>query len=273
MVPGRVPTHWVDLDCGRDVVVKSFRSWGRGEPGREWAALTLLADHEPGLSPEPVSADLAGEPPVIEMSRLPGLPLGGGPVSAKQAAGLVHALGRLWHAVPPAAVTEAYGPLCLCAGFAGQVRAMQATAAGLDAGQAVRRAAEAGADWLASGRAGEAERCEVVLGHGDPNLANFLWDGTQIRIVDFEDSGPSCRAFDLAILVEHRSAWAECGLDADRFLASFSLTPAELTALADYRRLAALYWLLKLSPGHQPGNPDRHDTLTSHATRLLTLLR
>jgi thiamine kinase-like enzyme len=37
------------------------------------------------------------------------------------------------------------------------------------------------------------------LGHDDPNLANFLWDGGQIRLVDFEDSGPSDRPFELAI--------------------------------------------------------------------------
>ena len=30
----------------------------------------------------------------------------------------------------------------------------------------------------------------AVLGHGDPSLANFSRDGGQIRLVDFEDSGP-----------------------------------------------------------------------------------
>jgi len=48
----------------------------------------------------------------------------------------------------------------------------------------------------------------AVLGQGDGNLANFLWDGGQVRIVDFEDSGPSDRAFELAVLVEHLSAVA-----------------------------------------------------------------
>jgi len=47
----------------------------------------------------------------------------------------------------------------------------------------------------------------AVLGHGDPSLANFLWDGGRIRLVDFEDSGPSDRTFELAILTEHISAW------------------------------------------------------------------
>jgi hypothetical protein len=110
--------------------------------------------------------------------------------------------------------------------FGAQVRAMLAAGHELGADRLVRRATEAAAEWLASGRPAKPAPGEVTLGHGDPNLANFLWAGTQIRIVDFEDSGPSCPAFELAILVEHRSAWSECGLDAAGFLALFHLTVA-----------------------------------------------
>jgi Ser/Thr protein kinase RdoA (MazF antagonist) len=70
---------------------------------------------------------------------------------------------------------------------------------------------------------------------GDPNLGNYLWDGTGIRIVDFEDSGPSHRAFELAILAEHRSAWAESDLDAAAFAARFDLTSDELIAFREHR--------------------------------------
>jgi hypothetical protein len=82
------------------VVVKRFRSWDRREPVREWTALVLLAEFAPGLAAVPVRADLAAEPPAIEMSRLPGVPLGGSPLTAAQADALVLALGRLWKAVP-----------------------------------------------------------------------------------------------------------------------------------------------------------------------------
>src|SRR6185437_5264971 len=87
---------------------------------------------------------------------------------------------------------------------------------------------------------------DLVLGHGDPNLDNYLWDGTGIRIVDFEDSGPSHRAFELAILVEHRSAWAESDLDAAAFVRRFDLPSDELIAFREYRRLAAVFWLMKV---------------------------
>ena len=93
-------------------------------------------------------------------------------------------------------------------------------------------------------RAGRRERPLRVFGQGDANLANFLWDGELVRIVDFEDSGISDRAFELAVLVEHLSAWSDAGLAGERFTAAFDLTRAERSRLADWRGLAALYWLL-----------------------------
>src|SRR6202044_1029552 len=85
----------------------------------------------------------------------------------------------------------------------------------------VQAAYAAGADWLtwAGAVTGDAAGRQPVLGQGDANLANFLWDGERVRIVDFEDSGTSDRAFELAVLVEHISTWSDVGLPADAFLA------------------------------------------------------
>jgi len=44
-------THDVRIDRSGKIVVKRFRSRGRSEPAREWAALTLLAEFAPGLAP------------------------------------------------------------------------------------------------------------------------------------------------------------------------------------------------------------------------------
>ena len=79
-VAGQAATHEIRVDAGRGVAIKRYRSWDRGEPAREWTALTLLAEHAPGLAPAPILADLSADPPVIEMSRLPGVPLGGMPL-------------------------------------------------------------------------------------------------------------------------------------------------------------------------------------------------
>jgi hypothetical protein len=264
-------THEVEVDPGRGVVTKRFRSWDRGEAEREWAALTLLADCAPGLSAEPVRADLIGRPPVIEMSRLPGAPLGGAALSAVQADGLALALERLWHAAPAAKVTRRAGSALNPVALTAQVRSMLAAPGDRVASGPARQALRASAAWLASGALDDRGGASVVFGHGDPNLANFLWDGTRVRIVDFEDSGPSYRAFELALLVEHISAWSESGLDAAAFLGLFDLTTAELAALRQFRRLAATYWLIKLQSAHQarPGTPD---AVNRQAERLLRLL-
>ena len=112
----------------------------------------------------------------------------------------------------------------------------------------------------------------AVLGHGDPCLANYLWDGDRIRLIDFEDSGPSDRAFELAILTEHISAWSDACLDADDFLALFDLTRAEKTRVQDFRRLAALFWLIMLRPGSSSSIRNPPGTLKRQADRLLGLL-
>src|ERR1700677_1021759 len=64
----RNDTHEVRIDRERGLVVKQFRSARRGEPVREWTALSLLDRLAPGLAPAPVSADLDSDFPVVTMS-------------------------------------------------------------------------------------------------------------------------------------------------------------------------------------------------------------
>jgi hypothetical protein len=267
----RAATHEIRVDTRRAVVIKRFRSWDRGEPAREWAALTLLAEFAPGLAAAPIRADLAADPPMIEMSRVVGVPLGGTPLSAAQAGALALALDRLWNAVPRARLTGLYRPGLNVSQLAHRVTAMLAAHQAID-DVLVRRAWQAGADWFSGGALDSLNRDEVVLGQGDCNLANFLWDGTQVRIVDFEDSGPSDRAFELAVLVEHISAWSDAALSADAFLARFGLTAAEQVRVREYRRLSALFWLMMLLPGRPAHHRNPSGTLERQAARLVLLL-
>ena len=196
----------------------------------------------------------------------------------REAGALGVALERLWGSVPRARLAPAFGPEPMPAAFARRVRSMAGQAAAdarpVPDGQLAGQALRAGTAWLASGAldrhrpAGE----DAVLGQGDPNLANFLWDGALMRIVDFEDSGVSDRAFELAMLVEHLSAWPDARLDTEAFLAGFSLTRPERSRLAGYRRLAALFWLLMLLPGGTASTRNPPGTLGRQASRLLTLL-
>jgi aminoglycoside phosphotransferase len=267
-------THEVRIDRARGLVVKRFRSAYRGEPVREWTALSLLARFAPGLAPAPVSADLNSDFPVVTMSLLPGTELSAAPVTPARACALAEALERLWRSVPfpdrefPAAVTPK--PVA----FTHQVREMLAASPALGDNPVVVRAHATAAAWLereALKRHGHAGH-HAVLGHGDPYLANYLWDRGRIPLVDFEDSGPSDRAFELAILTEHISAWSDARLDADDFLAMFGLTRAEQTRVRDFRRLAALYWLIMLRPGGPSSTRNPPGTLERQADRLLRLL-
>ena len=61
-------------------------------------------------------------------------------------------------------------------------------------------------------------------------------------------------------------------LDADEFLALFDLTRDEQTRVRDFRRLAALYWLIMLRPGGPSSARNPPGTLERQADRLLRLL-
>jgi hypothetical protein len=279
--PG-VRTHEISVDPEREIVVKRFVQADRGEPAREWRALTLLAEHAPGLAPEPVRADLDADPAVIEMSLLPGEPLDGRPVTPDQESALVRAMGQLWQSVPVGRVTPVPGESGNEAQLVSAVTALATQAHDYGDDPVMHRAMTAGLNWLTwavgegGGLAGQ-DRLVRVFGQGDGDLANFLWDGERVRIVDFEDSGIADRAFELSIFVEHRSVWGDSGLDGDAFIRAFELTVAERARLADCRRLAALYWLLRLPTGSQQMSGGEQISggqadMRPQAERLLALL-
>ena len=92
-------THTVEVDG--PALTKHYTSWSRDEPGREWAALTLLSAQVPDLVPTP----LASNPkPWITMTVVPGEPLGGA-LTDEQLDAVCSALTTLWsvpaHDRPP----------------------------------------------------------------------------------------------------------------------------------------------------------------------------
>ena len=77
-----------------------------------------------------------------------------------------------------------------------------------------------GSGWLGSGWARKLalEIVHPVFAQRDGNLADRLWDGRQVRLVDFEP-GAVTGAGELANFAEHLSVWADAGIDAEAFLA------------------------------------------------------
>ena len=167
------------------------------------------------------------------MGLLPGTPLTDGLDTDRQVA-LARSLRQLW-SVPCAGLpARRHHPA--------EIHALMAERmADLDLPGSAGEAVHAARSFLARLRLGPAS--VTVLGHTDPNLANYLWDGQRIRIVDFEDAGQSNPRFELADLVEHLSArradWTE-------FLAMFDL---DGDRLLHARRLYAIFWLHMLRPG------------------------
>jgi aminoglycoside phosphotransferase (APT) family kinase protein len=246
-------------------VIKRFRSWNRGEHQREWHALKVLAEFAPGLAPVPLSADLDADPPAISMTRLPGEPLADEPITVRHLDALVSTLNYLHTCVPPDALARVQPQAWLAQGPTKRLRSRTAEMRQRQEGEPIVQAAfNAAAHWL-DHVAEPTEPLTVVFGQGDSYLGNFLWDGSRLRVVDFEDSGRSDRAFELACLTEHIGTWLEAGIEADDVLARFDLTAAESARVLYFRRGFAVFWLhlVRERPGPVAGQ---------QAGRVLSLL-
>lgn len=264
-------THAVEL--GPRSVVKRFRREDRERCEREWRALGLLDSYATGLAPEPRRADLAAMEPTVVMSRLAGEPLRGRLLTEQQMKALAAAVGRLHTAVPPDVLAEVPLRPGRQQNLVAHIHSWTPRARPR-VGGGVGRAMDRGLAWLAGSGLERAwpEDVPAVFGPGDGNLANYLWDGTRVRVVDFEDSGLSDRSFELAEITEHVASWVDQPLDVVSFLDRFELTAAESVRLRECRRLLALVWLFLLSfdDAENPRNPP--GTAERQAERLSELL-
>jgi aminoglycoside phosphotransferase (APT) family kinase protein len=248
-------THELDFDG--DVLTKRYTGWSRGEHEREWLVLQRLHTHNPDLVPVPLAHGLASDPPWISMSRLPGAPMLG-KLTPPQTAALTKALRELWSAPATDLPLRRYHTHeCL-----GELRGWFAAAH--RPGGVSGEAFDATVTFLES--ASPPPPGPPILGHSDPNLANYLWDGHRTRIVDFEDAGVSDVEFELATLAEHLSSrdstnWAE-------FTDQFNPDPARLLF---GRKLMAALWLYFLLPGRPAARRNPPGTREWQATRTLGL--
>ncbi|MFJ5612706.1 phosphotransferase [Streptomyces sp. NPDC093221] len=269
-------THAVTFAA--DGVTKRFPATAHERAVREWRALTLLDRHAPGLAPRPYSCDLGDAGPVVSMSLLPGAPIRGAPLDGERLTRLARTVNALHSALPADVLARVpvrpEGPAELGARLRGWAPRLRGR---VDA--AVGAAVDAGLAWLDASGLDRTEQTAVpaVFGPGDGNLANYLWDGSRVRVVDFEDSGRSDRAYELAEITEHVASWVEHPLDVAAFLSHVELTAAETVRLRDCRRLIALVWLFLLSfedlaSGDPAARRNPPGTARRQAGRLLALL-
>jgi Phosphotransferase enzyme family len=237
---------------------KRYTGGERGEHRREWIVLQALWGNASGLVPQPLDADLDAVPPWIEMTRLPGEPLSGS-LTAQQVDALEATLRRVWSVpatgLPPRRFHPSEARSVVGSGLAASPR---------PAG-AVGEAYDVCVEFLA-GTAPELDG--TVVGQGDANLANYLWDGETVRLVDFEDGGASEVAYELGFIVEHLAGretdWTSL---LDRFAGE--VDPARLR---DARLTSAAHWLLLLLPDGPAARRNPPGTLEAQAERIVTQL-
>ena len=246
------------LSTEEDVLVKRYASWDRGEHRREWTILSALHTAVPELVPQPVRSALDESPPWLSMTVLPGSPLSGA-LSNAQLDALEAALRSMWSVPADSLPPRRFDPASAFPEL-GERFAASARPAGV-AGEAF----DAAVSFLAA-TALQFDGGPAIVGHGDPNLANYLWDGVRVRVVDFEDAGRSDVAYELATLVEHLSARS---VDAVAFCARFDVDAGRLRAA---RALWASFWLQLLLPGGPAARRNPPGTLDAQAHRLLDLL-
>ena len=263
-------TH--DLTFGVTEVRKAFVADHEAQAEREWACLTLLAEHAPGLAPRPLRRE-DDERPVIVMSRLPGQPLAPRPLGPGGTAALGAALRRLYD-VPVAAVREAgigprrYGADALAAvlvEWLGDV---------YDLGECLDPALVS--DALAHARAYVAapplpEPRTTALGIADLNPANVLVHDETVRLVDFEDGGLSDPAYELADHVEHLGSRLPGVYDVHALPAAVGLDAEDRARMAAYRPLWAAFWLAMLLPGKGGWRRNPRGTTEAQAAHFMAL--
>ncbi|MFI7709056.1 phosphotransferase [Nonomuraea sp. NPDC049480] len=193
--------------------------------------------------------------------------------TGEQVSAVAAALNRL-HLAIPSQVVEAVKPAPWGPAVAvDKVRKLADKQPDLGEDPGVRQAYQEGAAWLASTDPDQlvTNAYPPVLGLADGNHANLLWDGHErrVRIIDWEDSGHSDRAFELGEVTEHISR-IDGALDAEQLLIHIDLAPGEAERVLGFRRLIALGRFLQLGPSATPHNPV--GTLERLGERVLQLL-
>jgi len=241
-------THSVEISGA--TLTKHYTSWSRDEPTREWTALALLSRTTPGLTPIPLALS-TGDAPWITMTLVPGHPLQP-PLTRTTAVG--DALETLW-----SAPYDGLQQIDLQA-------LVDRTRTGLTAlGDTAGVIGQAARTWLDNEPPDLTVVQDPVVAHGDPNLTNYLWDGTRVRIVDFEDAGLGDRAVELANLVEHLS-WRQT--DPSPLILRFEVDPQRFHQA---RILWAGFWLMLIGPGGPSAHRNPPGTAEAQARRILRL--
>lgn len=252
-------------DPGR--VVKVFRAVG-DEPEREWDALVALSGS--GVAPEPVHFE-AGDLPVVVMTRVGGSSRLAEELGAEHARAIGDVHRRVHRTIPLRPRQQSHaGIRALSTALMVDRPRKWAETAGED--ELVARAWRAASRWIATADV------ELILSggapcfsRGDPNLTNYLWGDEGVVLVDWENSGYSSPALELADMAEHASSRALGDAFWDQVADATDLTPADQARVREGRRLMACFWLVLIEACQREGRVTTV-TLDEQATRTIAVL-
>jgi Ser/Thr protein kinase RdoA (MazF antagonist) len=231
------------------VCVKVYRVDDRRRAEREWLSLAFLSGHHVRSAPLPLWADPDPGQPAIGMTFLPGRPF---PETGDRQEPLraLAAVQRQYAELQLPGDLAALERIDSASHYVRRITRIWAPVISSHPRDALTRdLLQILSEWEDSGDAAVlAEPARRIFSRGDSNLLNWLWDGTSIRVVDYEFAGYSDLAFDCADLTEHISS-REAGID-DQAWAEI-LIPAGLDGHDQRRfeaaqRTCALRWLAVL---------------------------
>ncbi|GAB2526993.1 aminoglycoside phosphotransferase family protein [Paramicrobacterium agarici] len=266
-------TH--ELTIGETTVRKRFVTWNDGEDSREWAMLSLLAEHAPGIAPTPLRRERDGDAPVIIMSRLAGDPL----TLQDTSVSIVAALGRTLQRVYRVPLTAAHS-IDLRERRCGPTEIIDILRHGLSQVHSLdvcenpallTEALESACAYIERDDARIKPRL-TSIGIADLNSANVLWDGRVCRLVDFEDGGLTEPAFEIADHVEHLANRRDGNWSAELLSSAAGLSRDDVARMNKYRVHWAIFWLLMLLPGNGAFSRNPRGTTEGQARHFLRLL-
>lgn len=240
-------TVYAYSDGGEPICIKVYRVDNRQRAEREWNALQFLAAYQPGFVPQPLWFDPDPEFPAIAMAFVPGKPLHQVQNPSKALHALADALHQLY-AITPDARSYPYTRVGAVTECVQRIENWAAQVAVSADREFVERVNPLVRHWLQSNdRRILYAPAPQVFGRGDPNLANCLWDGTQLRLIDLEYAGWSDSAFELADLVEHINSRSVFDEDWNNVVAQFIPFGSVLSQrFRAAQRTCALLWLVLL---------------------------
>lgn len=250
------------------VCVKVFAGARAPYARREWWALTTLSDAGLLLAPRPLAFEADEEQATIIMELLEGAPRVE-PATPNDLPAIADALSQLYGialsglGVPP-------GPAVGSAqAIVERVRTAWAELTAPRFDPVRDRARALGRMWLES----DGPACVLgdgtpILSRGDGNLVNWLKTNRGLRLVDFEYSGMSERAFDIGDFMSHPSTAEVSETQWERFSERLDLTPVERRRTLETRRLFVFFWIMKF---WGDPTPDRLEARLAHGAGVLGL--